>query len=237
MMPVLQIGPLAINFPIVILLGGLWFGFRMVEKRYQTEGVAPDKLIDGLITILIGMVIGARVAYLIRYPEIFLAAPAGIFSISTELLDPLGALVVAIVMVIRFVQREKISFWRFVEAILPFVFTMAITFSLMSFAGLEGYGTQTTMPWALNQAGAMRHPYQLYFVGLMALTFWGYDFLKKKAVGNQQLIGLSLFALGVSLTFAFGFQADGTILFAGIRQVQIIGFLTMGVGVWRFVQS
>ncbi len=237
MIPVLQIGPLAINFPILILLAGLWIGFLLVEKRYKTEGVAPDKLIDGLIMILIGMVIGARVAYLIRYPDIFIAAPAGIFSISTDLLDPLGAIVVAIVMVIRFIQREKISIWAFLEAILPFVFTMAITFALMSFAGLEGYGTQTAMPWAINQAGAMRHPYQLYFVILMLLAFFGFDQLKKKAIGQQQLLGISFFALGISLAFAFGFQADAAILFAGVREVQIIGFILMGFGMWKFVQS
>ena len=237
MIPVLQIGPLAINFPILILLAGLWIGFRMVEKRYSTDGVAPDKLIDGLITILIGMVIGARVAYLIRYPEIFLAAPAGIFSISTDLLDPIGAIVVGVVIMIRFIQREKISFWTFLEAILPFVYTMTITFALMSFASLEGYGTETQLPWGVNQAGAVRHPYQIYFVLLMILVFVGFDQLKKKAVGQQQLVGLSIFALGILLTFAYGFQADAAIMIAGIRQVQIIGFVLMCFGMWSVAKS
>ena len=234
MMPVLQIGPLAVSFPMILLLAGLWLGFRFIEKKYLTDGIEASKLIDGLIVILIGAVIGARVGYLIRYPSIFLAAPAGIFSLSTELLDPWGGLVVALVMMIRFLQREEIAFWTFIEAIAPFIFMMAITYVLISFANLEGFGTESSLPWSVNQAGAMRHPYQLYFVILMVAAFFGYDQLKKKAAHSEQLIGYSLFVLGLAFVFAFGFQADAIILLHGLRTLQVLGLVLMGVGVWKF---
>lgn len=237
MMPVLKLGPLSINFPLLVLLAGIWMGFRLIEKKYPSKDIQAEKLIDGLIVILIGAVIGARAAYLLRFPQIFLLAPAGLFSISTELLDPWGGLAVAIIILIRFLQREKIAFLKFLEAILPFGFMMAITFVMISFVQLEGVGTETDMFWGIHQAGASRHPYQLYFFVLMIGVFYVYDFFFKQKRQSEIMVAVSVFLVGLAMVISFGFQADASFLIEGIRTSQIIGLMLTGGGFMLFVKE
>ena len=94
MFPVLQIGPLALQVPGLLLLLGLWFGLTLAERRAPRHGIHPELLYSLVFYSLAAAVVGARLAYAARYPDAFLRSPASLLSIQPGLFDPAGGFAV-----------------------------------------------------------------------------------------------------------------------------------------------
>ena len=94
MLPVLNIGPLALQTPGLVMLIGLWLGLSLAEKFSAKRGVSPNLLYNLAFVTLVAGVIGARLAYLVRYPEAFANSPLSLISLNPGLLDPVGGLAV-----------------------------------------------------------------------------------------------------------------------------------------------
>ncbi len=80
MLPILQIGPLAIQTPMIILLIGIWMGLSLAEKYSTYRGIDPAQ-INGLVFAgLAGGILGGRIAFILTYPAVFLNNPISIIS-------------------------------------------------------------------------------------------------------------------------------------------------------------
>lgn len=158
---------LAIAFLVAI------FGLSKLAKPY---GISSDTIIDLTIWIIIGAVIGSRIAYVLTEYRYFLSVPWWhVFSISSGGLAFHGGLIGGFLAGLIFVKTKKIYPWKLADLAAPFI---ALGYSIVRIGCFMNgccYGKITNTPWALHCAAndlALRHPTQLYsLIGSLILFF------------------------------------------------------------------
>lgn len=234
MFPVIQIGPLALQAPGLLLLAGLWLGLWLAEKKAARSGVKPDDLYQLVFVALIAGILGARLVYVLRFPAAFLASPASLFSLNPGLLDPLGGLAVGGVAAAIFGQRRRLAFWPVLDALTPALAVLAVALGLAHLSAGDAYGSPAELPWAIELWGARRHPSQVYetlgasFVLLLVWT--GRGPCRSPASGAAFLSFIALSA-GLRL-FLEAFRDDSLLLAGGLRGAQLVAWLVLATCLW-----
>lgn len=214
--------------PVAFSLFGLkvhWYGLCYVSalflalllakyfhKRdnYTQRGISSDNLDLFFIWVEIGVILGARLGYILFYdPNTlwYLAHPWQIFSpfspINGEFVGIAGmsyhgAVLGFLCASLIFCRLKKLPFWSFMDlagVAIPLAYVLG---RVGNFLNQELLGRATSVPWGIYADGALRHPSQLYEAFLegicvfLILYFW-----RKKARFSGQ-IGL-LYAILYSL--------------------------------------
>jgi len=241
MLPILQVGPLAVQLPGLLLLAGLWLGLALSEKYARRRAVQANDLYNLVFIALIAGVLGARLVYTLRYPAAFAANPAGLFSLNPGLFDPFGGLAAGCLAALIFGQRKQLDLWRTLDALTPLLAVLAIALALANLASGNGYGAPADLPWSIELWGARRHPTQIY-EGLLAglglglfwpaRRIWAYRAVAAPGVrrGVYILAFLAYSAAARLLTEAF--RGDSLLLPGGLRAAQVITWIVLALCLW-----
>lgn len=235
MFPILNIGPLALQVPGLILLAGLWIGLTLAERAAPRHGVHPDKLYNLVFTALVAGILGARLTYAGRFPDAFIQNPAGLISLNPGLLDPLGGLVFAVLGGIIYGQRKGITLWPVLDALAPAFAVMLVALPLANLASGRGFGLETDLPWAIELWGARRHPSQIYeaLAGLLILAaVWPREARAKTPAGAAFLQFVILAA--AARLFLEGFRGDSLTVFDGLRAAQLAAWGILAAALWLY---
>jgi prolipoprotein diacylglyceryltransferase len=234
MLPILNVGPLAISLPGLIVLLGLWLGLSLAERHAARFGVKTSQLYNLAIVTLVAGMIGARLAYVIRYPQAFGDSPLSILSPNYSLLDPWGGLALGLIAALIYAQRASLPFWPALDALTPMLAVMAIAVSLAQLSAGTAFGAPTTLPWGVELWGARRHPTQIYqalVAGLILAYLWpGRAGWMGRTPGRYFLTFLALSA-GARL-FLEAFRGDSELLPGGLRQAQALAWLVLAASLW-----
>ena len=157
---------LAIAFLIGII------GLGRAAKRYE---INFDYIIDLGTWILIGAIVGARLAYVITEYRYYLVAPWDILKVNSGGLAFHGGLLGGFGAGYWYTKMKQINTWKLADLIAPF---LALGYAIVRIGCLLNgccYGKITNLPWALHCAAgdlALRHPTQLYsMIGSLILFF------------------------------------------------------------------
>ena len=238
MLPILNIGPLALQVPGLILLVGVWLALVLAERYTKNSGV-PTNILYSLIFIgLIAGLIGARLSYIIQYFEIFSQNPGSVISINPGLLDPLGGMLSASLAMGVYGRHKNLKLWETLDALTPFLNVMVISISVSLLASGSAYGAPTDVPWAVELWGELRHPTQIYaiFAGLIILAvLWpGRTYWQSQESGVYFLSFISLTSLSVIIIEAF--LADSNLIFGGFRSNQILALIVLALSLWCMIR-
>lgn len=107
MLPVLQIGPLSIQTPGLVLILSLWIGLNQSEKHATKYEIDPNSLYKLTMLGLVCGIIGARIGYIIRFPGAFSGNILSIFSLSPDMLDVSGGILTGIIALLNLLPEEK----------------------------------------------------------------------------------------------------------------------------------
>lgn len=251
MLPVLHIGPLAIQFPGLILLLGLWLGLSLAEHLMPThlQRYAVDKdgsqmehyqvltaplLYNLAVGSLLSGIMGARLVYILQYTQPFLDNPISMISLNTSLLDPRGALLGAVVFALYYGQRKKFTAWHVLDALTPALAVLAIAFHLANLASGKGFGSPAQIPWGISLWGVVRHPVQLYEAATAAgFLWWVWASQKKKSLSQpgEYFLYFIAFSAGSRLLWE-AFHGDSQLLAGGIRTVQMVAWLVLAASIY-----
>ena len=88
MLPTINLGPVALPTPALIIIVSLWLFIYVSERHAHRIGIHPSHLANLVLLVLVSGIIGARLAYVARYLDYFLYKPEDIISLSPDLLDP-----------------------------------------------------------------------------------------------------------------------------------------------------
>ena len=130
MLPILNIGPLAIQLPGLILLLGLYLGIMLAERYSTRHKVHANTLFNLVFWVLLAGIIGARLSFVIRYPAIFVEDALSIFSLNPTLLDPFGGIALGSIVSIYYGQRKNLSLWSTLDALTPVFAVFAIALGM-----------------------------------------------------------------------------------------------------------
>lgn len=227
MLPVLQIGPLALPVPQFSLLLSIWVGLSLVEKNAFRKNLSADTLYN-LVFVILGVgVTGARLGYIMQYPLVFWNNPGNIISLNPGLLDGFSGVAMGVLAGFIYGHRKKLTFWNTLDALTPLFATFFIGMALGHFASGTAYGAETNLPWAIELWGAKRHPSQVYEL-IASVCILAFTLFHLKTGQKAGEVFLNFIALGAgAILFLEGFRGDSSTTLLGIRSVQIIAWMIL----------
>ena len=239
MLPVLNIGPFAIQTPGLIILICFGVGMAQCEKYSHLSDVNPKLLSNMLFTALLLGLVGARLGFALRYPAAFQSNLISIISLNPAMLDVASGVLIALFGAFIYGYRKGMDFWNTLDAFSPLISLAAIGFSLANLASGRAYGTPTRLPWGVRLWGEVRHPTQIYdtiLVMIIAFLLWPNRNLARyirNRINISGVISLSLFA---SLAFARiiteSFRGDSQFLPGQFRLGQVVAWLILALSLW-----
>jgi len=236
MFPVIQLGPLVIQTPGLVLLLGFWAGMEFAERHAVQRDIPEGKAYNLIWVSLIAGLLGARLGYIAQYPAAFVSSPLSILALSPQMLSIPSGLLAAFLTALVIIQRKKLPVWPTLDSLVSLLATMAVALGLAHFASGDAYGLPTALPWGIELWGNHRHPTQLYetiLALLVLVVLW--PARKNPCSGWIQPEGTRFWAFlalsAVSWIIAETFRAEGALLF-GVRQSQIAAWLILGFSLW-----
>lgn len=239
MLPILQIGPLAVQTPGLIILVGIWIGLELAERQAKLFGLDGSRLFSLLVWMLAAGIVGARLIYAASEIQIFIEQPLSLFSLSPQLMNLPGGVVAAAGAGLAHGQRNKLSLWPSLDAITMAFAVLMIAIGLSNFASGDGYGKVSTLPWAIDFLGARRHPAQVYETLAAMAAAWAVwprssgrlSTWYQSAPGLRFWVWLGISAFARLLFDAF--RADSSVILQQYHLAQVIAWLVLALSLWQ----
>ena len=184
---------------ILALLTALWFAKWIIKK--DSIGI-PEQIIDNyFIWIEVGIIIGARIWYILFYDPNnahYLSEPWQIFNpfrngefVGIRGMSYHGAVVGAIIGSLLFSRKYPGELHRIIDVVALSVPVGFVFGRIGNFLNQELIGRETDLPWGIYVDGVLRHPSQLYeafLEGILVATII-YLYRKRKSFDGA-LIGI-----------------------------------------------
>ena len=210
----------------ILIVAAMWIGLTLAEKRTERHGVSKEQLNNIAFYSLFGYILGGRVLFALSNFSAFSQSPLSIFSPNPDLFDPTSGLIAAILVGLIYGQRQKLQFWRTLDALTPIFAALTIGLSLAHLAAGTAFGSPTTVPWGIDLWNAARHPTQIYEL-LVSLLIFGLVWSQKAGSPPGNLF-LNFTALTAgSRLFLEAFRGDSTLIFGGFRLAQVIAWVVL----------
>jgi prolipoprotein diacylglyceryltransferase len=216
MMPLITIGPLRLSsYGICIVLAlGLWWwwGARRIPA---TANIDSDGV---LLALAIGAWLGGRIGYVLGSVAIW----AQLSNLRALEFSWPGSLLGAVVVLGLYYWWRPFALATLLDALtLPTLCAQAIGAFGLWLAG-AAVGVPWDGAWAVAQAGAWRHPVQLYVAGI-ALLVATWCLLAPRILPTIPARWWLLGGIALNWLISEGFRADALTLTGGIRVIQCIG--------------
>ena len=227
MYPILQIGPLAIQLPGLLLLVGLWIGTQIAERETARYKLDPGLISNMIFIALAAGIVGARLGYALRYIDLYLSEPLNLLALNPNTLSIMEGIVLGLIAATIYAQRKGLSLLPTLDTLALGAAVFTIFVALAHLSSGDAFGAPTTVPWAIELWGADRHPSQIYEL-LFAV---GVTLVILQVRKTRSFSGF-VFTLFVALTaisrlFLESFRGDSSIVFGSIRSAQLISFVVM----------
>lgn len=173
-MPGIDIGPVRIHYYGLILMfgaiAGAWLAYREAQRRSRLAPgtVDPEVVWDGLVWVLIGGIIGARLWHIFTPPASMVAEGKTTLFYLTHPLDALaiwqgglgipGAILGGAIALYLFCRRRKMSFLLWADIAAPGLALGQAIGRWGNFVNQELYGAPSNLPWAIFIDRAHRLP-------------------------------------------------------------------------------
>jgi phosphatidylglycerol:prolipoprotein diacylglycerol transferase len=254
-----QIGPLTIHFYGIILMIGALAGGYIGTIEARRRGHNPEIVWDGLIWVLIGGIIGARLWHIFTPPQSmveqgittgwYLTHPLDALAVWRGGLGIPGAVIGGMIALYWFCKRNKFEFLVWADIAVPGVALGQAIGRWGNFVNQELYGAPTTLPWAVHIDPQYRlpgfegvetyHPLFLYeslwsLLNLGVLLYLGRKYKDWLKPGDLMLAYLIIYPAG---RFAFEFLRLDASYVGGINANQalmaVAALASAALLIWR----
>ena len=227
MLPILQIGPLALPVPQFSLLLALWLGLSLAENLAPRRGISSEALYNLVFTGLAAGLIGARLGYVLQYPSAFVQSPLSLISLNPGLLDPFSGYVIGLLGMLIYGRRKQFPFLNMLDVLTPLVAVLAVGIAAAHIASGEAFGAETSLPWGINLWGASRHPSQIYeLAGALVIMVLTLRQLSRNTHAGVSFLCFVALTAGARL-FLEAFRGDSLTIIGGLREMQIAAWLVL----------
>lgn len=255
----IQIGSITIYYYGIIIMLGALAAAGLAAYEARRKGQSSEIVWDGLVWVLIGGIVGARLWHIFTPPASMVEAGITTYYYLTHPLDAIniragglgipGAVIGGLLALYIFVRRRKLDFLFWLDVVAPALALGQAIGRWGNFFNQELYGSPSTLPWAIQinpenrlpgyENEATYHPLFLYEslwnFGIVALLLWlGRKYDDRLFNGDLFLIYLITYPLG---RFLLEFLRLDPSQVGGININQTIMLLVAlsaaGVLVWR----
>lgn len=238
MFPIIFIGPLSIASSPLILLFGAWLGLSIAEKLLPAT--APGQLtvrqLSNLVfTAGVAGLIGARLAYAAQNISAYANNLGSILSPRPEAMNIEAGVLIAILAILIYRQKNKIDFWPLVDALTPLIAVMMVAIAVSHAASGDAFGSPTNLPWGVDLWGARRHPVQIYeAAGAAAILAYSWPRLQQAYKTGERFLRFTALSALARLFFE-AFRGESQALAGNIRLAQLAAFVILALSLY-FIQ-
>jgi len=204
---IIEIGPVRIRWYGLMYVLGFLASYLLIPRQNRAKeiGLEGKTLQDLIFYLALGLVVGARLGYILFYQYAnlgyYLRQPVEIIATWHGGMSFHGGLIGSIIAGYLFSRSRKMPFWAMADSV---AVTAPIGLGLGrigNFINRELYGRVTNVPWAMvfpNSDGLSRHPSQLYeafFEGLVLFVIlWK---LRKKDYPDGHMVLYFMLLYGI----------------------------------------
>jgi phosphatidylglycerol:prolipoprotein diacylglycerol transferase len=160
-MPVgFQVGPIFVHYYGIILMIGTLAGAWLASLEARRKGYDPEIVWDGLVWVMIGGIIGARLWHIFTPPQSmvvqgittawYLTHPLDMIAVWRGGLGLPGAVIGGMVALYWYCSRNKLPFLVMTDIAVPGVALGQAIGRWGNYINQEVYGSPTTLPWGLR---------------------------------------------------------------------------------------
>jgi phosphatidylglycerol:prolipoprotein diacylglycerol transferase len=163
-----HIGPIPVYYYGIILMIGALAGAWLASREARYRGQNTDLVWDGLIWVLIGGILGARIWHILTPPPSmvalgittgwYLTHPLDMISTWNGGLGIPGAVIGGGIALYLFCRRRKVSFLIWVDIAAPGLALGQAIGRWGNYVNQELYGAPSNLPWAIHIDAAHRLP-------------------------------------------------------------------------------
>ncbi|HSO11545.1 MAG TPA: prolipoprotein diacylglyceryl transferase family protein [Anaerolineales bacterium] len=212
----------------ILIVVAMWIGLTLAEKRTDRHGVSKEQLNNISFYSLIGYVLGGRLLFALANFPAFSQSPLSIFSPNPDLFDPIGGLVVAVLVGFIHGHRQKLPLWGTLDAMTPIFAMFAIGLSLAHLAAGTAFGSPTDLPWGIDLWNMTRHPSQIYELIASLVIFSLLWFRKPNPHNGLPFLDFVVLTAGSRL-FLEAFRGDSALIFGSLRLAQGIAWILLAI--------
>jgi phosphatidylglycerol---prolipoprotein diacylglyceryl transferase len=229
----LEFGPFQVRYYGMFFVLGILFTYWLLGRLLKEKSIKLGK--DGLPTLMlyliVGVLLGSRLLSVLSDWQYYLAHPGHIFMWWNGGMAFHGGLMGAIIALLLFSRKKKVSFYALADMIIIPVCVALALGRIGNFTNGEFYGKASILPWAVQFSGVegFRHPVQIYeaisMLALFVLLLW----LRKKKLPSGSVF-LSFIVLYGTLRIWLEFYKDLPPLLFGLTWGQLfsIPMIIMG---------
>ena len=241
------IGPIPIRLYGLMIGLGFVIGITLAARQAKKEGVAPERVLDLGVYMLLTAIVGSRVLFVLTNLREFAGRPWEAFALWKGGLVFYGGLLAAVPVGIWYVRRHRLPVWKTADIMAPSI-ALGQAFGRLGcfFAGCC-YGATCSLPFgitfndphSLAPRGVPLYPTQLMESGGDTLIFMTLLWLRRSKKFDGQLFWtyvLFYAVLRFSIEFFRGDEIRGLYFGGAISTSQIIAigmFMLSGVMMWR----
>lgn len=237
MLPVIQIGPAAIQSLALALLIALWLGTTSAERACKRRGIDANEAWNVVGIGVPATIISARLVFVLQNWNAYANNLSQIFSLTPSALSLDYGTLIGLIITSAYIRWRKIPFARFADALAPGALTAIAIVALGQFLSGDAYGTPTDLPWAVSFWGELLHPVQLYDA-LAAII--GLIIVSRIRASRDGMIALFAIAwYSGARVFIDAFRGDATIFENGYRVTQVVALIVLliAVGMMKWTQD
>ncbi len=235
MHPILfEYGPIQIRFYGLMYVVAILVGSFLIKREVRRKGIklTDDDVMNFILWVVLGGIIGARVYYVLFNMNYYLANPMEIPAVWHGGLAIHGGLIGGILVAYIYLKQRGISFWRMTDCVAPALILGQAFGRFGNFMNGDAHGRPTTMPWGIvfpPQSIAGRefpniplHPTMLYEmtinIAIFLLLWFGF---RKREHKNGFIFATYAMLYSLGRFVVEGFRADS--LMAGpLRAAQVV---------------
>ena len=222
MLPVVQIGPLAIQFPGLLLLAGVWLATLASEKSALREKIQPEKITNLIMVGLLFGLLGARLGYALHFIDLYLEQPSALFALNPNTLSGFEGLISGILAGLIYVQCKHLILLRVLDALSLGLAVFMIALGLAHLTSGDAFGAPTTLPWSIELWGAERHPSQVYEILASCLILFEVQRLQRYQTPSGAVFVILLALQSMARLFLEAFRGDSLIIAGSLRSAQLV---------------
>jgi phosphatidylglycerol:prolipoprotein diacylglycerol transferase len=225
MLPVLQVGPFAIQtYPLALVLAG-WVALAVGARAASRLGIDGDHVYNaGLYGLVAGVVVG-RLAHVVVFWPAYRSQPLEIVGLNTTAFLFWPGVIGALAAAGWYIYRRRLPLLRLLDAFAP---GLLVGLAIASLGGLltgRNPGAPADLHCSVMLWGVRRHPVQLYeAIGFVAVALFVWDMIRSAPrPGSAALV--ALLGWGIVEWFVEAFRSPDVTatLFGGLRVGQVLG--------------
>ena len=145
-----KIGPLNVYILGLFLSLGAVVSFLYASKIGKKQGISSNLIFNLFIWILVGIVLGARIGFIIQFPNYYLKNPMEVFSVTEGGITFYGGLFGGFLAFFLYFRIKKLStdlFWKTADLICLSLPLGIIVGRIGCFLLNDHQGRETNLPW------------------------------------------------------------------------------------------